>query len=103
MISKLKLVGFYNHKNKEVEFKPGINIIVGKNRAGKTSLLEAFTFAYWGKTKNSKLQNLINFDSKQADVCITTIKAEGVDHNLNPNTPSATAKKRGRSKKTKIK
>ena len=27
----------------EIEFKPGFNVITGKNSAGKTSLLEALT------------------------------------------------------------
>jgi putative ATP-dependent endonuclease of OLD family len=40
-ISKISLSNFRNFKKKEVEFKEGINVIIGHNNAGKTNLLKA--------------------------------------------------------------
>lgn len=40
-ISKITLKNFRNFKQKEVEFKEGINVIIGHNNAGKTNLLRA--------------------------------------------------------------
>ena len=40
-IQKLKLINFRCYKDKKINFKLGVNIIVGKNAVGKTSLVEA--------------------------------------------------------------
>src|SRR5262249_42351507 len=41
-ISKVQVTSFKSyHDSGEVEFKPGFNIVVGQNSAGKTALLEA--------------------------------------------------------------
>ncbi|HEV3036586.1 MAG TPA: AAA family ATPase [Candidatus Angelobacter sp.] len=41
-ISKVEVASFKSYYSSgEVEFKPGFNIVVGQNRAGKTALLEA--------------------------------------------------------------
>jgi predicted ATP-dependent endonuclease of OLD family len=40
-ISKISLSNFRNFKEKKVEFKEGINVIIGHNNAGKTNLLKA--------------------------------------------------------------
>jgi DNA repair exonuclease SbcCD ATPase subunit len=37
-ITKLKLVNFKSHKNTEVDLDPGVNIFVGSNGAGRTSI-----------------------------------------------------------------
>lgn len=44
---KIKLENFRNYESAEVIFSDGINIILGKNGAGKTNLIEAlYTFSY---------------------------------------------------------
>lgn len=40
-ISKVKIVNYKGFKNIEVAFKDGLNVIIGHNNAGKSSLLEA--------------------------------------------------------------
>ena len=37
----LKLRDFRNYESLELEFDPGVNLIVGSNAQGKTNLLEA--------------------------------------------------------------
>lgn len=39
-ISKVSLKNFRNFQEKEIEFKEGINVIIGHNNAGKTNLLK---------------------------------------------------------------
>ena len=42
-IKKLKINGFGKLKDKDIELKEGINIIYGKNEAGKSTLLKFIT------------------------------------------------------------
>jgi len=64
MITKLNLENWKNHKNIELEFYPGINSIVGDMGSGKSSILQAISFALFGtfselKSKEVKTNDLI--------------------------------------------
>lgn len=63
----IKKLRVYNYKSYfdsgEMEFSPGINIIVGKNNAGKTSLLEVLTLDFEDQPHKS-LKTLPNKDSR---------------------------------------
>jgi DNA repair protein SbcC/Rad50 len=41
MIQKIKLQNFQNHEDTEVQFAPGVNIIVGKSDSGKSAIIRA--------------------------------------------------------------
>jgi len=55
-IDKLRVNGFGNLKDKDIELKEGINIINGKNESGKSTLLKFIPGMLYGlaKTKNGK-------------------------------------------------
>lgn len=59
LIKKLKINNFKIHTKRECEFNDDINIIVGDNESGKSSLLEAIeiclNFSYRGKALNGEL------------------------------------------------
>ncbi|MCE4602490.1 MAG: AAA family ATPase [Desulfurococcales archaeon] len=46
MISKIKIKNFKNIKETDITLLPGVNILVGPNASGKTSILEATYFLY---------------------------------------------------------
>lgn len=48
MITRLKLTGFKKHKNTEVFFTEGMNLITGANYQGKSSLLQGVLFCLYG-------------------------------------------------------
>ncbi len=50
MISTLYLKNFRIFKEKEITFSPGVNVILGKNGVGKTSILEAIYFLAFTKS-----------------------------------------------------
>ena len=58
-IQKIKLKNFKMHESKEFAFNDDVNIIVGDNECGKSTLLEALeiclNFTYRGKPLNSEL------------------------------------------------
>jgi len=63
-IDKLELSNFKNFKNLTASFSPGVNLFVGNNRSGKTSLLEGLCVAvgaFFG-SQEQKLQRVIKFD-----------------------------------------
>jgi len=68
MLKKINLDSFGIHKSLEINFQPGINALIGANRTGKTHIMEGICFGLHGKTQNSKLEKIINFDSNKATV-----------------------------------
>lgn len=62
-IEKLKLTNFRCYKDKRINFKPHVNIIVGENAVGKTSLVEAiYCLGLTKSYKASKDSFLIKHD-----------------------------------------
>ena len=65
----LKLRDFRNYEELELDFDPGVNLIVGKNAQGKTNLLEAI--AYLGSGKSFRAQRtaeMVRFGTEFADI-----------------------------------
>ena len=51
-IKNLKINGFGKLNNKQIDLKEGINVIYGKNEAGKSTLLKYITSMFYGLSKN---------------------------------------------------
>jgi len=63
MLKRIKLQNWKVHKQSEFEFKPGTNIIIGQMGTGKTSILQAISYAIFGtfselKSKEIKVSDL---------------------------------------------
>lgn len=61
-IDKLKINSYGKLKEKEIEFKDGINIIYGKNEAGKSTLLSFITNCFYGISKNKNGKDISDFE-----------------------------------------
>ena len=70
ILKELKVEGFRNYRQlQQVEFLPGVNLIVGDNAQGKTNLLEAITYLSTGRSfRTRKEQELIGFGAEFADL-----------------------------------
>lgn len=66
-ISTIKIEGFRNFPNNEIAFNDGVNVIIGHNNAGKTSLLKAI-----GLIINSEMSKRLEVD----DFCKSTVLAD---------------------------
>ena len=57
IIESIKIKNFLSHEDTEIDFEQGINIITGKNGAGKTSVLDAIKFALFAESRNNEKNN----------------------------------------------
>lgn len=68
-LKTLELHNFRNYADLNVEFGPGINVLLGENAQGKTNLLESIYFlALTRSHRTNSDRDLINWKSKEARV-----------------------------------
>ncbi len=68
-VEKINLVNFRNHQSLKQRFEKKINIIIGDNGVGKTSILEAIFFLVNKKShRTGHVENIINKESETAYV-----------------------------------
>lgn len=61
-IENIKVNSFGKLKNKDINLSNGINLIYGKNEAGKSTLLKFIQNIFYGTSKNKKGKNFSDFD-----------------------------------------
>ena len=67
-LNKLTLRDFRNYEVLDVDFEPGVNLIVGNNAQGKTNLLEAISYLGSGKSfRAQKSSEMVRFGAEFAD------------------------------------
>lgn len=72
LIKKIEVKNWLSHKNSEINFKKGINFIIGQIGAGKSSILEAITFSlYRGKKSKGKQEHYIRRGNTEASTTLT--------------------------------
>lgn len=59
IFTKLKLTNFKSHQNTTIQFDKGISVIVGENGAGKSTILEAISFALFKQHTAKKIDDLV--------------------------------------------
>ncbi len=71
IIHSVRLRNFISHKDTFIEFPQGLTVLVGDNGSGKTSILDAITFALFKEHGRGRDENLINRAASSAIVQIT--------------------------------
>lgn len=61
-INKIKINSYGKLKEKEIYLNNGINIIYGKNEAGKSTLLNFIVNTFYGISKNKKRKDYSDFE-----------------------------------------
>lgn len=85
IIKKVQLENYRSHSNITVEFTKGVNLILGKNGRGKTSILEAIsTVMFNTKDRSGKEtgKSYIKFGEKSSKVDIDFIANDSREYNL---------------------
>ena len=65
MITSIELGDFLSHSNTELEFENGVTVFVGDNGAGKSSIIDAITFALFGQHTRKSNKGLIKRGANQ--------------------------------------
>ena len=65
IFTKLKLNNFKSYKNQTINFDEGISVIVGENGAGKSTILEAISFALFKQHTAKKIDDLVRNNSNK--------------------------------------
>jgi exonuclease SbcC len=68
MIKDIQLKDFIAHRDTKLEFEKGITIFVGHNGSGKSSIIDAVTFALFGKHTRKSNKNLVRRGANSAMV-----------------------------------
>jgi exonuclease SbcC len=71
MIEDVRLLDFISHGQSMLELKDGVNIFVGRNGAGKSSVVEAITYALFGEHTRGVSANLVRRGSQEGTVEVT--------------------------------
>ncbi|WP_338965322.1 SMC family ATPase [Fusobacterium nucleatum] len=85
IIKKVQLENYRSHSNTTVEFTKGVNLILGKNGRGKTSILEAIsTVMFNTKDRSGKEtgKSYIKFGEKSSKIDIDFIANDEREYNL---------------------
>ena len=61
-INKIKINSYGKLKEKEIEFKKGINIVYGHNEAGKSTLINFIINSFYGISKNKRGKEISDYD-----------------------------------------
>ena len=59
MITSIELGDFLSHSETKLEFENGVTVFVGHNGAGKSSIIDALTFALFGQHTRKSNKGLI--------------------------------------------
>jgi DNA repair protein SbcC/Rad50 len=65
MISSVELENFLSHSDTSIKFDKGVTVFVGDNGAGKSSIIDAITFALFGKHMRKSNRGLIKRGENQ--------------------------------------
>ena len=78
IIEKIELENFRCHTKKEIELSKGINLILGRNGSGKSSILEAIGLVLLGEDNNRSIIDQVKLGEKSAQIIITFIGNDGI-------------------------
>lgn len=77
MITSLKLENFQSHKETELHFHPGVNVIVGSTDSGKTAIIRALKEIIWNRPGGTEcISHWAKVMSVQITVETVTIRKE---------------------------
>ena len=68
MITSIELGDFLSHSETKLDFDNGVTVFVGQNGAGKSSIIDAITFALFGQHTRKSNKGLIKRGSNQGFV-----------------------------------
>lgn len=68
MLKYVRLENFLSHKDTTIEFSDGLNVFIGKNGSGKSSVIDAITYALYGRHGRGVNSNIVRSNSDRGSV-----------------------------------
>ena len=81
ILRSVELTNFVSHDNTEIDFATGVNLIVGNNGAGKSSIVDAIKFALFNERRSGNTQDMIKKGKLEASVTLN-FNMGGLDYEL---------------------
>src|SRR5208283_2988319 len=70
MIESVELVNFISHKDTSIQLEDGVNVFIGANGAGKSSVIDAITYALYGEHTREDSKNLLRRGAAEGSVSV---------------------------------
>ncbi len=79
---KIHLKNFCQHRDREILFDPGLNLILGPNGAGKSNLIESIQFALTGDLQKHTREQAICQEADKAEPSWVSLDFQHLDYTL---------------------
>jgi exonuclease SbcC len=70
VIEKVRLLNFLSHADTTITLPQGISVFVGRNGAGKSSVIDGITYAMYGRHMRGNNENLVREDSPSGSASV---------------------------------
>lgn len=91
-INRVHLENYRVHENLDIKFSKGINLLLGKNGKGKSSILEAIGTALFDSKARSILSEALTYGKKSGKIEIEFSGIDGEDYTITKKIPSGGSK-----------
>lgn len=89
-INRLHLENYRIHENLDVEFDKGINLLLGDNGKGKSSILEAIGYALFGSDLRGTQKEAIQYGKKSGKILVEFTGIDGEEYIVTRRLPGGT-------------
>ncbi|MGA2663697.1 MAG: SMC family ATPase [Nitrososphaerales archaeon] len=70
MIENVRLLNFISHSDTSITLPPGISVFVGRNGAGKSSVIDGITYAMYGKHSRGNNESLVKDETSSGSASV---------------------------------
>jgi DNA repair protein SbcC/Rad50 len=70
MIENVELINFISHKETPILLENGVNVFIGANGAGKSSVIDAITYALYGEHTRDASKNILRRGAAEGSVSV---------------------------------
>src|SRR5437016_4872741 len=71
MIESIELINFISHKDTSIQLDNGVNVFIGANGAGKSSIIDAITYVLYGEHTRDSTKNILRRGAAEGSVVVT--------------------------------